>query len=93
MFMHRKAQPIRLPRTMVGILAKNYDADLVERAQIESSKNRIRLWIDVLLTIFAVYKCMQLFKIGFADLGLKELLPGMFCGQFHMVNECTKPAR
>ena len=78
LFRDREAQSVCLSWLMIGILPHNYDFDILERAPVESIKNKFCRRIDCLVCILLPYVFCQPFEIRFTKLFLQMSLPALF---------------
>ena len=73
--LHRKAQPVRLPLVVVGVLPQDHRLHLRERGQLEAVVDVVHVGVDDVVRILALQKFADLFIIFVLEEGRERLVP------------------
>mgnify|MGYP006916595373 CR=1 FL=1 len=74
-FLHRKAQPVRLPRLVVGVLPQQHRLDLLKRREAEAVIEVVHIGVDDIVRILVLQKFADLLIALIREEGSERLLP------------------
>ena len=73
---HRKAEPMRLTGTVIGVLSQNHNFHFIKRGQIKGRKNLAARWIDALACgLFSTKELSKRHHVGGCKLISQPCLP------------------